>query len=81
MTGTTTGSDPIITGPGQKKGSDPVAWARANLFSSWGNTLTTLVIAALLWKLALPFLDWASFKAVWWSPDGSSCRKPEADAC
>jgi general L-amino acid transport system permease protein len=78
------GSDPNSAKPGPERGSDPraaLAWARANLFSGWGNTAITLVIAYLLWKLALPFLDWALVKAVWWSPDGSSCRKPGAGAC
>lgn len=70
----TVGSDPIVAMRVQEKGSDPVSWVRANLFSSWGNTLTTLVILYLLWKLALPFLDWALVNAVWWSPDGKACR-------
>ncbi|MCG6951734.1 MAG: amino acid ABC transporter permease [Betaproteobacteria bacterium] len=54
--------------------SAPVSWARENLFSNWKNTLATLAIAYLLWKLALPFLDWALVHAVWWSPDAKACR-------
>jgi general L-amino acid transport system permease protein len=58
-----------------EKVPDTFFWLRQNLFSSWGNTLTTLVILYLLWKLALPFLDWALVKAVWWSPDATACRE------
>jgi len=65
-----------------KKVSGTFFWMRENLFSSWGNTLTTLVIAVLIWKLALPFLDWALVKAVWWSPDGTACREAKGSgAC
>jgi len=61
--------------------STALSWARANLFSGWGNSLVTLVIVILLWKLALPFLDWALVKAVWWSPDAKACRADGAGAC
>ncbi len=40
-------------------------WTRQNLFSSWGNTLTTLLIlAGLLWAL-VPLLDWLIVSADW----------------
>jgi len=52
----------------------PLAWLRANLFSGWGNALATLVILYLLWKLALPFFDWALVEAVWVAPDAGACR-------
>ncbi|HSH07791.1 MAG TPA: amino acid ABC transporter permease [Burkholderiales bacterium] len=58
-----------------------MAWVRSNLFSSWGNTAATLVIVYLLWKLMLPFLDWAIVKAVWWSPDAKACRREASGAC
>ena len=53
----------------------PLGWLRANLFAGWGNTLATLVIVYLAWKLALPFLDWAFIEAVWVAPDARACRE------
>ena len=42
-----------------------MSWARQNLFSGWGNTLTTVLIGfVLVWAL-VPFLDWAVFSADW----------------
>lgn len=52
-----------------------LGWIRANLFASWGNALATLVIAWFAWKLLVPFLDWAIFKAVLVDPDGKLCRE------
>ncbi len=49
-------------------------WLRKNLFSSWGNGITTIVlIAAILWLLQW-FLDWAVVRAVWTAPGGADCR-------
>jgi len=49
-------------------------WARKNLFSSWGNGITTIVlIAAILWLLS-SFLNWAVINAVWTAPSGQACR-------
>ena len=58
--------------PGTRSGA--LGWLRANLFSGWGNTLATLVIVYLGWKLAVPFFDWALAKAVWVAPDAAACR-------
>ena len=52
----------------------PLGWLRANLFSGWGNSLATLVILYLVWKLALPFFDWALVKAVWVAPDAAAMQ-------
>jgi general L-amino acid transport system permease protein len=60
--------------PALRASHGPLGWLRVNLFSSWGNTLATLVIVYLAWKLALPFLDWAFAKAVWVAPDAAACR-------
>jgi len=58
-----------------------LGWARKNLFSSWGNTLLSLIaiwiIAWVLWG----FLDWAVFSAVFAGSDGSACRKEGTGAC
>jgi len=77
----TPGSDPGIVKPSARTGSDPISWLRQNLFSSWTNTAATLVIVYLLWKLMLPFLDWALVTAVWWSPDAKACRTDDSGAC
>ena len=49
-------------------------WMRKNLFSSWGNAITTVVlIFAVCWFLA-HFLNWAVINAVWTAPTGQDCR-------
>ncbi len=49
-------------------------WMRKNLFSSWGNAITTVVlIFAVCWFLA-HFLNWAVLNAVWTAPTGQDCR-------
>ncbi len=51
-----------------------VGWARKNLFSSWGNGITTIVlIAAVVWILNW-FLEWALFTANFTATTGSECR-------
>ena len=49
-------------------------WMRRNLFSSWGNGLTTVVlIVAIAWILNW-FLEWAVFTANITASTGSECR-------
>jgi general L-amino acid transport system permease protein len=40
-------------------------WLRRNLFSSWANSLVTLVLGTVLVVLALLFLEWALTRARW----------------
>ena len=58
-----------------------IEWARANLFSSWGNAALTLLsltgIAFVLWHA----LDWALFSAVFSGKDGRACAGPGVGAC
>jgi general L-amino acid transport system permease protein len=49
-------------------------WLRANLFSSWLNTLATLAVLWLLWRTVPPFIDWAFVNAIWRAPDSQLCR-------
>jgi general L-amino acid transport system permease protein len=49
-------------------------WLRANLFSSWPNTLLTLGVLWLLWRTVPPFIDWAFVNAIWRAPDSKLCR-------
>ncbi len=48
-------------------------WARQNLFGSWFNAVTTVLVLFLLWKAIPPFIDWAFLDAVW-KPDSKACR-------
>jgi general L-amino acid transport system permease protein len=49
-------------------------WMRKNLFSSWGNGLTTVVlVVAIAWILNW-FLEWAVFTANITASTGSECR-------
>ena len=51
-----------------------LGWVRKNLFSSWGNGLTTIVlIVAMVWILS-GFLEWALFTANFTATTGSECR-------
>lgn len=56
-----------------------MSWARKNLFGSWWETLATLLILWLAWKLIPPFIDWTFLDAVW-RPDSRACRAGEG-AC
>lgn len=54
--------------------SGPLGWMRRNLFSSWANGITTIVlIVALGWILSW-FLEWAVFTANISATSGSECR-------
>ncbi|MFQ3622914.1 MAG: amino acid ABC transporter permease [Acetobacteraceae bacterium] len=58
----------------------PIAWLRANLFSSWLSTAVTLVLAYLVISWTLSFLSWGVLNAIWDVPgtgqqvDTSACR-------
>ncbi len=51
----------------------PVAWMRANLFSTWYNSLLTALIFYLLVRMIPGIIDWALVKASW-SGDAAACR-------
>ena len=61
--------------------SGPLAWMRANLFSSPANTAVTLALAALALWLLPPLIAWATVNAVWSAPDGGLCRAHQDGAC
>jgi general L-amino acid transport system permease protein len=51
-----------------------LGWVRKNLFSSWGNGITTVVLlAAVVWFLQ-GFVNWALFTATFTAPNGQACR-------
>ncbi|MEI7872228.1 MAG: amino acid ABC transporter permease [Alphaproteobacteria bacterium] len=73
-------SDDALPGGERRQLAPPVdesgalGWMRKNLFSSWGNGITTVVlIVAVVWILS-GFLDWAVFTANFTASVGSECR-------
>ncbi len=56
-------------------------WVRANLFSSWSNTLLTLLGLWVSYFVIWSALEWAVFTAVFTGEDGAACRVPGAGAC
>lgn len=61
--------------------SGALAWARANLFSSFGSSLTTIGFLALIGYLLPQLVAWATTRAVWSAMDGSACRQDQDGAC
>jgi len=56
-------------------------WLRHNLFSSWGNTLLTLVGLYITWKLLDGVVSWGIINAVWVGDDGRVCQVESTGAC
>ena len=50
-----------------------LGWLRANLFSSWFNTLLTVAALVLLWRIVPPLLGWALFDADFNGVTGEDC--------
>jgi general L-amino acid transport system permease protein len=50
-----------------------IAWLRTNLFSSWANTLLTLVALWIIWSIVAPLVDFALINAVWTGTDREAC--------
>jgi general L-amino acid transport system permease protein len=71
--------EPLMEAPLLSRGA--LAWARANLFSSWGSSFVTLAMLALVLWLAPPLLRWATVDAIWVAPDGALCRANQDGAC
>jgi general L-amino acid transport system permease protein len=57
-----------------------LGWLRRNLFSSWGNALTTLVLVALVIWIGIWFVDWALLRATFVAANGPECGKSQG-AC
>jgi general L-amino acid transport system permease protein len=55
-----------------------IGWLRANLFSSWVNTLLTLVCVYVLWLIIPSILDWAIFNADFAGDDRFACTSSGA---
>jgi general L-amino acid transport system permease protein len=50
-----------------------LGWLRANLFSSWLNTMLTVAALLLLWRIVPPMLGWALFQADFSGVTGEEC--------
>lgn len=55
-----------------------LGWIRSNLFSTWYNGLLTVVLAYLLVRLLVPFLDWALVNAHFVGTSEASCQRGAA---
>src|SRR5580658_468438 len=58
-----------------------LAWTRINLFSSVTNTLTTLIVLYVLYRLLAGLLDWLVIDAVWDAPNMRACHAAGSGAC
>ena len=55
-----------------------LAWVRSNLFSSWFNTLLTLLALYLVWLIVPPLLQWAFIDANWSGTTRADCTSDGA---
>jgi len=51
-----------------------VGWVKANLFDGWLNSILTIVILYLLWKILPPLFRWAIIDSAW-NTTGAVCRE------
>ena len=56
-----------------------IGWLRTNLFSTWYNSLLTVVILYVLWLTIPPFIRWAFIDSLWMST-GKECQAADG-AC
>ena len=56
-----------------------IGWLRTNLFSTWYNSLLTVVILYVLWLTIPPFIRWALIDSLWTST-GEECQAADG-AC
>ena len=54
--------------------SGALGWIRRNLFSSWGNGITTVVLIVVVGWILSGFLHWAVFTATFDAKGGAECR-------
>jgi general L-amino acid transport system permease protein len=65
--------------PPPRRTGGPIGWLRQNLFSTLSNTVTTLLILAVLAALLPPVIRFLVIDAVWSGTSGEACR-PEGHA-
>lgn len=54
--------------------SGALGWMRRNLFSSWANGITTVVLVGSVGWILSGFLEWALFTATFTAATGAECR-------
>jgi general L-amino acid transport system permease protein len=59
----------------------PFGWLRANLFSSIGNTILTLIAAWIVYEVTRGAISWAVVNATFEGDDGVACTREHAGAC
>ncbi len=64
--------------PAPSRSIGVVGWLRVNLFSSWLNTLLTLMGLYLIWLIVPPIIDWAIIKADWSGESRDDCSREGA---
>lgn len=81
MSVTTHTPSPALPPPSRLMAGGPLGWVRANLLNGVFNSMITLLLAYLLVRYAISFVDWAFVNAIWQVPndrfgraDTSSCR-------
>lgn len=67
---------PDMAPPVNTKGA--IGWMRANLFSSWYNTLLSLFAVYVVWLVVPPLLDWAVVNANWRGTTRADCTNTGA---
>jgi len=73
------GTDATRAWPVPRASAGPMLWLRQNLFSSWANTVLTVLAVWLIYQVAATALGWAVLHATWTGDDGSACH--EGGAC
>ncbi|MBZ8132446.1 amino acid ABC transporter permease [Afifella sp. IM 167] len=63
----------LAEAPPPIRDSGLLGWLRKNLFSSWFNTLLTIVALAIIWFVVPPLLEFALFDAVWQGEGRTAC--------
>ena len=56
-----------------------IAWAKANLFANWWSTAVTLVLAYLIVRWTIGFVEWAFINAIWSVP--MQGNQPQTGVC
>jgi general L-amino acid transport system permease protein len=56
-----------------------IGWLRGNLFNSWFNSVLTVAVLLVLWKIVPPFFSWAFVDSLW-NSSSEACRDIEG-AC
>lgn len=52
----------------------PVAWMRDNLFSTWYNTLLSVLAGVLIVSLVPKIVDWVFLSSIWGSQPATACK-------